>query len=446
MSEARPGSHHLVDHLFRHEAGHLTAMLTRLLGVQNLAIAEEITQDTLLKALQVWPYHPPIEQPAAWLRRVARNLAIDHIRRNRLHELRIHSAGFIPPSVHPPTDGWLGSTDTDPLNDELLRMMFLCCQPNRPIADQVALCLNVVGGLSSQEIAAAFLVTPEAMRKRIYRAKKDLRARRTAFELPSEADLPMRLDSVLAVIYLMFNEGYHSAGSDQVVRRDLCAEAVRLAGLLLQHQRLRPSRVYALAALLSFQAARLPGRLDDQGDILLLEDQDRSAWDKRLIRQGFALLGKAKKQPCKTVSAYHLEAGIAGVHCAAASMETTDWPQILAFYDLLAAQTDSPMIRLNRSIALGYAHGPCHALPILDSLTKDPTIAGHYLLWAALAEFSYRNGNGRRAIEFIQRASEKAPGSAQRRLLAKKSHIYLKNPDLASTHTETLRLNNGSKK
>jgi len=420
MSEVNASSHNLVDHLFRHESGHLTAMLTRILGIHNLAIAEEITQDTLLKALQVWPYHPPIEQPVAWLRRVARHKAIDHIRRIRHHEKWANTVKFIPPPEQPHGNGWLGADMLCPLDDELLRMMFLCCLPEWPITDQVALCLNVVGGLSSHEIAAAFLTSPAAMRKRIYRTKQALRKQNQSFKLPPEATLPQRLDSVLAVIYLMFNEGYHSAGKDQLIRRDLCAEAMRLVGLLLQHPKFKNARVYALAALLSFQAARLPGRLDQHGDILLLEDQDRNAWDKRLIAQGFQALENARAKGCQLVSTYHLEAGIAGLHCAAESAETTDWPKILTLYDLLVTRNDSPMVRLNRIIASGYVHGPENALRALESLQQEPTISEHYLFWAAQAEFASRCGNADKSRECLTVAMAKAPGTAQQRFLARK--------------------------
>lgn len=412
-------SSHIVEHLFRHESGRLLASLTHILGVHQLAVAEEIVQETLLKALMVWPYHPPIENPVAWLSRVARHKAIDHLRRHQQHLKYLAHNPQDFPSLQP--QDLTETSRNHPLGDELVQMLFVCCTQELASKDQVALCLQLIGGLSAKEIATAFLVSHESMRKRLYRAKQHLKKQGATFSLPADDMLSQRLDTVLAVLYLMFNEGYHSH-SDHVLRRDLCHEAIRLVNLLLKHPRLKFSRVYALGALMHFQSARFNTRTDIDGQIQLLEHQDRSQWDAHAIKHGFQYMHLAKvssrEQPFNP--RYHLEAGIAAYHCAAKHFDETNWQAILQLYQQLLAWHPNPIVQLNHHIVLGYVQGPEQAFTALKLLEQDSQLSNHYLLYSCLSEFAARSGENQQALDYLKIALKLAPGKAQQQLLKKK--------------------------
>ncbi len=409
----------LVEHLFRHESSRLIASLTRLLGVHNLEAAEEIVQETLLAALRVWPYHPPIENPAAWLTRAARNRAIDLIRRER-HRRRFadeYEAGLRSDRT---LDAAVARSIRDEgIEDDQLRMIFTCCHPALPPESQIALTLRLLCGLTAAELGSALLTSEATIQKRLYRGRRRLREPDISFEVPGGDALLGRLDAVQTVLYLLFNEGYQASRAAGPIRRDLCREALRLALLVARDDRLRGPGADALVALMCFHSARLPARLDDEGSVHLLGDQDRRLWDRDLIDRGFEHLGRASTGD--EVTRYHLEAAIAACHCSAPRFEETDWVRILELYDMLLDRHPSPVVRLNRAIALGHARGPAAAIGALQPLLSDPALAAYHLLPAALGEFHLRAGDVAGAAGFFDRALRLASSEADRAILRRKA-------------------------
>ena len=405
----------LVDHLFRHESGRLIASLTRLLGVHNLDIAEEIVQETLLKALQTWPYGPPPDNPPAWLMRVARNKAIDRIRADR------HRRDFAERYKTELASEWtLSRTVSASLNDEAiaddqLRMIFTCCDPAISPASQIALTLRLTCGLGATEIASAFLTTESTIRKRLTRGKQALRDSGASFEILDQQALASRLDVVLKVLYLLFNEGYNSPHSTVPIRRDLCREALRLALLVSRHPITRSPSVDALVALICYHSARIPARIGEDRGVRLLADQDRSLWDQDLIAQGDRYLNHASTG--QSVSVYHLEAAIAACHTRSPSFAKTDWAQILNLYDLLLKVQPTAIVRLNRAIALGHVAGPRKAIVALEALRTEPDLQRYHLLPAALGEFYQRQGESKRARSCIKEAMALTSSEMDRELL-----------------------------
>jgi RNA polymerase sigma-70 factor (ECF subfamily) len=375
MAEPRPGAsaHQLVDHLFRSRSGQMVAWLTHVFGPEHLELAEEVVQDALLKALQQWPYRGVPDNPGAWLMRVARNGALDVLRR--------HSA-FRERSPHIITELTRRFDSTEPaqwaVEDDELRMVFMCCHPSLPPDARVALSLKTVGGFSVTEIASACLVSDATVSQRLVRAKRTLREGHVGLDLPHGWDLRERLDSVLEVIYLMFNEGYNAHAGDDLIRLDLCGEALRLGRLVADSPTVTAPAAHALVALMAFQAARLPARIDGGGELVLLEEQDRTLWDQRLIALGFEHLDRSAEGPELTV--YHVQAAIAAVHAGAASPDETRWPEILTLYDDLLALNPSPVVALNRAVALSRVAGIREALCVIAELEGDPALANYYLL------------------------------------------------------------------
>ncbi len=342
-------AHQLVDHLFRSRAGQMVAWLTHVFGPEHLELAEEVVQDALLKALQQWPYSGVPDNPGAWLLRVAKNGALDVLRRHSAFRERSHQiiAELTRRFDTSEPARWA-------VEDDELRMVFMCCHPSLPPDGRVALSLKTVGGFSVPEIASAFLVSDATISQRLVRAKRTLRERQVGLELPHGWDLHERLESVLEVIYLLFNEGYNAHAGDDLVRLDLCGEALRLGRLVADSPVAAPAS-HALVALMAFQAARLPARIDGAGELVLLEEQDRSLWDRRLVALGFAELERSSEGP--EMTAYHVQAAIAAVHAGAATPDETRWPEILTLYDDLLALNPSPVIALNRAVALSRVAG-----------------------------------------------------------------------------------------
>jgi RNA polymerase sigma-70 factor (ECF subfamily) len=361
----------LLDHLFRREAGRLVAHLTRLLGPARLDLAEESVQTALVRALETWPYHGVPDNPAAWLYRVARNGALDAVRRDRMILDKTDSVTAELTRAVPLS----GPNFEDQLRDDELRMIFMCCHPEIPRDARVALSLKTVGGFGVREIARAFLADDAAIAQRLVRAKRQIRDRRLTLDLPSGRDLGPRLDAVLETIYLTFNEGYTAAEGEDLIRQDLCAEALRLAQLLAESPLSTP-RAHALAALLALQAARLPARTDESGDLILLEQQDRSRWDRELLAIGFHYFDLSIGGD--QVSEYHVQAAIAATHVRAAD----NWPLILELYDQLVALNPSPVAALNRAVAVAKVNGPAAALVEVDRLAADPKLRSYYLFLA----------------------------------------------------------------
>jgi RNA polymerase sigma-70 factor (ECF subfamily) len=381
----------------------MVATLTRTLGAAHLEVAEEVVQDALLRALQLWPHEGVPAHPEGWLYRVARNLALDRARRTATLAGKLDLLATEIPGV--------GMLAEPALDDELV-LIFLCCHPALTPESQIALVLKTAGGFSVDEIAAALLARPSAIAQRVVRAKETLRAASAEAELPPDHELPARLDAVLRAIYLLFNEGYSAHVGETVVRAELCREAIRLAELLATYQATDRPDVHALVSLLCFQASRLPARADDAGALLLLSAQDRTKWDRALIARGFRALERASAG--ETLTTYHLEAGIAAAHAAAATFAVTDWRGILDLYDRLVALHPSPVAALNRAVAVAEVHGPAAALEVLAPLADAPQLMNYYLLPATRAAMLERLGRRAAAAGEYARALDQA-GTAQER-------------------------------
>jgi RNA polymerase sigma-70 factor (ECF subfamily) len=407
----------LVEHLFRHQAGQIVATLARIFGPQHLDLAEDVVQETLIKALRQWPYRGVPDNPAAWIMRVARNQALDVIRRERSlqdkHAQLLQSLEWQPNRADV-VDDRLDSQ----LYDDQLRLIFTCCHPAISRDARVALTLKSLGGFGVAELARAFLASEATIAQRLVRAKRAIREQAIRFELPDAAELPERLDAVLDVLYLLFNEGYSAHQGENLVRHELCAEAIRLAAIVARHPAGDQPKVQALLALMLLQAARLPARADEDGDLLLLADQDRRLWDRQLIARGLHALDRAAEGD--QLSEYHLQAGIASYHALAASYAATDWPRILWLYDALAEIAPSPIVALNRAVAVAMVDGAVAGLAELDRLRGRPGIESYALLHATYGTFWRQAGDPRRAAASYRRALSLAGSAPERRFLQRK--------------------------
>jgi RNA polymerase sigma-70 factor (ECF subfamily) len=402
----------LVDHLFRERAGQMVAWLTRVFGPAHLELVEEVVQEALLKALQQWPYAGVPDNPVGWLFQVARNGALDSMRRHAAFRQRAAEIAAALNRSLPiaPVDA------LDPiLRDDELRMIFLCCHPALPTDARVALSLKLAGGFSVQEIARAFLASTATIAQRLVRAKRKLRELDVRFDLPAGSELSTRRDSVLEVIYLMFNEGYAARDGDELIRLDLCAEALRLARLVAESRATAAPAAHALVALIAFQASRLPARVDDRGEIVLLEEQDRLVWDARLISLGFEHLDHSAEGT--ELTAYHVQAAIAAEHARAASAADTNWPLILRLYDDLVGLNPSPLVRLNRMVVLWKVHGPDAALAELRALEPAPSLSGYYLLPALKGRLLVAIGDRAGAARAFEHALALPCSEPERRFL-----------------------------
>jgi len=397
---------------FRRESARILAALTRILGLQNLALAEDVVQDVLCRALEVWKYEGPPRDASAWLITAARNRAIDLIRRERTRrqfapDLELRSEYALAPTVS-------AMFKDNEIEDDLLRMMFSVCAPNLSEPAQLALVLKLLCGFGTDEIAGALLSTQAAVEKLLARGKETLARGGALYEVSGRAQIEKRLESVQHALYLLFSEGYH--GSSEPVREELCAEAMRLCALLAQHPVCGTPRTLALSSLMCFLAARVSGRAAEDGSLLLLEQQDRSHWDRSLIQRGFDLLdGSASGDE---LSEYHLEAAIASKHCAAASVSETDWPGIVELYDLLHQLRPSPVVALNRAIATGEARGVEAGLEALGALSGEPKLSASPFLPAARARLLLRAGRSQEAAGAFAEAARKARNPAEAALFA----------------------------
>ena len=380
MAHPHENVQHVLGHLFRHEAGRMAAVLTRYLGAEHFEIAEDLVQDTLLKAMETWPFHNMPENPSAWLYKVAKNKAIDFI---RAQQSESKNKEFFKLTID---KEFQEAFSEDEIKDSVLRMMFTCCHPAIPAESQIALTLKTLGGLSNSEIAHAFLTNEEAIAKRIYRAKEKIREAGIKLVPPDLFDLSFRLDSVLKVLYLIFNEGYYASEGQSLTRDDLCEEAMRLTYLLIQHRSINLPKVRALMALMCLQASRLEARTNTAGDIILLEYQDRSKWNQPLIQKGLFFLEEASDG--NEVSEYHVEAAIASVHALAADFRNTKWGELVILYNVLYTMNPNAMIALNRAIAIGFAQSPEIGI---EELMKIDELQNHYLLLCALGTFYLLN-------------------------------------------------------
>lgn len=395
---------------FRRESARMTAALTRVLGLHNLSMAEDVVQDVLVRALEAWHISGPPRDAAAWLITAARNRAIDLIRRERTRrefapDLELQSEYALAPTV---TAMFADSE----IEDDQLRMMFSVCAPTLPQPAQLALVLKLLCGFGTREIAAALLSTEAAVEKLLTRGKETLARAGALYEVAGREQLEKRLEPVQHALYLLFSEGYH--GSGEPVQEELCAEAMRLCDLLARHPACRSPRTLALLALMCFHASRLPARRAADGSLLLLEQQDRARWDRELIQRGFTLLDESATG--ETLSEYHLEAAIASVHCAAPSVAATDWPRIVELYTLLYELRPSPMVALNRAIAIGEASGPEAGLAALGKLADDAKLSVSPFLAAALGRLQLRAGRAADAERSFGEAAGKARNAAEEKL------------------------------
>jgi RNA polymerase sigma-70 factor (ECF subfamily) len=408
----------LTEHLFRRESGRLVAALTRIFGVHNLALAEDVVQDAFCRALEVWKIRGVPDNPSAWLMTAAKHRALDVVRRERTARTfapelgrMLESEWTLAPAVHE-------AFAMPAIRDEQLRMIFSCCHPRLAEDVQVALVLNILCGFGAAEIAAAFLTGRAAMEKRLARGKKALAASRRLFDL-ADADFGPRLSAVRRAIYLLFSEGYHGGSAEQSVRAELCEEAIRLAVLLLDAPPTAEPETFALAAMMSLHAARLPARLDASGELSPLVEQDRARWDTRFITQGLAFLDRSAEG--SKVSAYHVEAAIAAAHVTSASVEATDWCQIASLYGRLMTIAPSPVIALNRAIAIGQRDGPEAGLEALRAIAHAERLDRYPFYPAAMGELERRRGDLEAAREHFSAAARLARNPGERRFLEKRA-------------------------
>jgi RNA polymerase sigma-70 factor (ECF subfamily) len=402
----------LVDDLFRQHSGRMMATLTRLLGSRHLALAEEVVQEALVTALQRWPFQGVPDNPSAWLIQVAKNRALDRLRRERSFAEREGD-------VIRAFESRVSSSEPGRLfEDDELCMMVMACHPDIPRESRVALTLKTVGGFSVAEIARAFLAQEPAIAQRLVRVKKLIRDRDLPFELPVASEMPARLDSVLEVLYLMFNEGYAAHAGESLVRHDLVREAIRLARMLTRHPATDVPHTRALLALMLLQAARIPARADADGDLFVLQEQDRSAWDRTLISDGLRQLDASASGD--VVSTYHLQAGIAACHAVAPSYAETNWPEIVSLYDALLDLEPTPVVLLNRAIAVSRVHGATAGLRALEPLSDDPTLSRYYLYHATVGELSREAGDIESAARHFAAALAMTASDPARRFLQRK--------------------------
>jgi RNA polymerase sigma-70 factor (ECF subfamily) len=415
-AEPKPGQvevSRLTGHLFRQEAGKLVSVLTSIFGVDRLQLAEDVVQEALLRALQTWPFSGVPKNPAAWITQTAKNLALDIIRREKVFR---NKEPDIAASMEREADQLL-SFDHE-IKDERLRMMFVCCHPLIPQESQTALALKTLCGFSPAEIAKAFLTTEAAIAKRLTRARQKIRDLRIPFEFPSGEDLSIRLDGVLQTLYLLFNEGYKASSGESLVREELCLEAIRLATLLAGCPIGNRPRTHALIALMFLNGARLPARMDMEGNILRLKEQDRSRWNRAMIERGIAHLGQSAAGD--ELSEYHLQAAIAACHCTATDFESTDWPRILALYDRLLGLDDSPIIALNRAVAVANVYGARAGIEAIEAIPDRPLLKSYYLLYAVLGEFEAQLRNFQTAAGHFEKALQLADLKSEQLFLSRR--------------------------
>jgi len=405
----------VVDHLFRHESGKMIAVLSKLLGLQNLETAHDIVQDTLLQAMNTWKFTGIPDNPSGWLCRVAKNKAIDFLRRQKRFKDISPQYGYLLQSEYTLTPFVNSLFLEDEIQDSQLRMIFACCHPSIPQESQIALALKTLCGLSSAEIAKAFLTNEETVNKRIYRAKEKIKSEHIKLEVPGAGELPGRIDSVLKTLYLLFNEGYNSSSTDYLIREDLCQDAIRLAYLLTGQTITNLSRTKALLSLMCFQSSRLEARLDDKGNIILLKYQDRKKWYGPLMEKGFTYLESAMESG--DISAYQLEAAIASLHASARSFEKTDWKSIHQLYEILYTLQPSPVVALNKAIASAYAINKQNAL---DELRQIKGLENYHLYYTSLGEMYFELDQKKIAKENFERALHLTGSISEKQLLLDK--------------------------
>ncbi|HYF42636.1 MAG TPA: RNA polymerase sigma factor [Ramlibacter sp.] len=413
-------THQAISAVWRIESAKVVATIARM--VRDVGVAEELAQDALVAALEHWPKQGVPDKPGAWLVATAKNRALDHLRRLKLQERKHEEIGHDLEAqealVVPDFTDALDEARQDEIGDDLLRLIFTACHPVLSTEARVALTLKLLGGLTTHEIARAFLVPEPTIAQRIVRAKRSLAEARVPFEIPRGEELGRRLDSVLEVIYLVFNEGYTATAGDDWMRPALAEEALRLARMLGE---LAPQEgeAHGLCALLELQSSRMKARTDGEGRPILLTDQDRSRWDRLLIRRGLIALEKA--QALGPLGPYGLQAAIAACHARAAKADQTDWVRIAALYDALAQLSPSPVVELNRAVAVGMAFGPAAGLEIVDALAGEKSLRQYQWLPSVRGDLLAKLGRNTEAKAEFERAAQLAGNARERELLLQRA-------------------------
>jgi RNA polymerase sigma-70 factor, ECF subfamily len=410
-------THRAIDAVWRIESAKLIAGLTRM--VRDVGVAEDLAHDALVAALEQWPESGIPRNPGAWLMAAAKNRAIDFFRRNKLLERKHEELGYELESEREAGALALDAALDDDVGDDLLRLMFTACHPVLSTEARVALTLRLLGGLTTEEIARAFLVSEPTVAQRIVRAKRTLAKEHVPFEVPRGADRAARLSSVLEVVYLIFNEGYSATAGDDWIRPALCEDALRLGRVLAE---LAPdeSEVHGLVALMEIQASRFKARTGPTGEPILLFDQNRALWDQLLIRRGLAALERANRLGGAR-GPYAIQAGIAACHAQAKTPEETDWPRIVRLYEELARLTPSPVVELNRAVALAMAVGPQAALDLVDALTAEPALRDYHLLPSVRGDLLVKLGRSDEARKEFELAASLTRNTRERDLLLKRA-------------------------
>jgi RNA polymerase sigma factor (sigma-70 family) len=403
-----------LETVFRLESPRVVAAVARI--VRDVGIAEELTQDALVAALEQWPRDGVPDNPGAWLTATARHRAVDLVRRRENYARKLREIGRSLENTVPAVE----PAASDDIDDDLLRLVFTTCHPVLSAEARTALTLRLLGGLTTAEIARAFLTPEPTVAQRIVRAKRTLATRNVAFEVPYGPDRESRLGSVLDVIYLIFNEGYAATAGDDWLRPGLCEDALRLARLLSGLMPKEPE-VHGLSALLEFQACRAAARIGPNGEPVLLRDQNRRRWNRMLIARGITALARAEATATGAPGPYVLQAAIAACHAHAYSYEETDWPAIVTLYGLLAARSPSPIVELNRAVAVSMADGPGPALALVDALAAEPALRGYHLLPSVRADLLARLGRTAEARTEFERAASLTRNERERRLLLRRA-------------------------
>lgn len=403
----------------------MVSTLTRIFGVQYLDLAEGVVQEALIKAIQVWPFQGIPDNPSGWIIQVAKNQALDRIRRDRFlvsRQTEIKKSLELLTSCHSrEVEKGIDSHFQSLFRDDQLRMMFVCCHPSLSKEARVALTLKTLCGFGVEEIARAFLVPIETIEQRLVRAKRKIRTENLTFEVPEPKSVLDRLESILEVLYLLFNEGYSASHGDSVIRQDLCEEAVRLLSLLVAHPVGNVPKAHALLALMLLQGSRFAARTDAMGELCLLADQDRTRWNRRMIEIGLYHLNASAEG--EELSDFHLQASISACHAVAPTFEETNWKQILSDYDELLLRCHTPVISLNRAVALMMVSGPEVALRELEKIRHLPPMRSYYLFPATLAEIYSRMNDISKALENYDQALQLVGTEPERQLLLRKREV-----------------------
>jgi RNA polymerase sigma factor (sigma-70 family) len=419
MTDSTKNVNILIDHLFRHESGKLISVLTRIFGSENIDLAEDVVQDSLLDAIHEWSYKGVPENPSGWLFRVAKNKALNIVNREKYK--RKYSSDVVQylQSEWTAQPGLNHIFSEKEIIDDQLRMMFTCCHPSITQDSQIALTLKTLCGFSIPEIARAFLTTDDTISKRLVRARQKIREAKIAFEVPEGMAMIQRLESVLGAIYLLFNEGYSASSGNKLIRYELCGEAIRLTEIIADNESIQnKSEVFALLALMYLNAARFQSRMDENGNIIQMSEQDRSLWDQVLIRKGFTCLERSAAYD--HISVYHILAMISACHCSAPDFESTDWKSILSLYDNLIQMDDSPIVLLNRAVVISKAKSPEQAVMELEKIRNNPSMQSYHLFYSTLAEFHIQLRNYSQASSYLKKAIDLSSVKAEQELLRKK--------------------------